>query len=650
MKRSIEEPLSERAAQQKRAAQMLCCECGMLMKPNMANTCVDCIRARVDITAGIPKSQLLFFCTKCRRYEKHQGGYVECELESRDLLALCLRKIPQLKRNVKLTDAAFVWTEPHSRRVKMKLTIQKAVIGGLLMEQTFVVEFVVRGKTCEDCVRSEQTGVWTAAVQVRQRRPHARTLYFLEQLILKHMAHAKAIGIKTHPEGMDFFFKDRSHGRTFCSFLEAMVPCRIVKPSKHLVSGDIRSNVFHYKFTFLAEIIPICKDDLVILPKWTATKCGAMHSLALITKVNQGLSILEIGATGKAAHSSLKTANIDSLRYWKAPFRHLIGNRQLVEFTVLDIELIRTREAAAAAASCRGKYTLARAEIIRSNATDTGDQRPLSVITHLGNVLKPGDAVLGYDVGNAMYNEADAAPLRKEGDDSTPTQDLLPDVVLVRKTYPRWRGKKTGRIWKVARIRTTTSAEDSFAPADEGASARRESEGSVSSIKSSGSKGGRAKSRRFKARNARRMEKAEQRKNRGGGGDYELFLRDLEEDKEMRSEVQLFRDHAVPLPASVGGGGAAGAAAVGGEGGAAAAAMDDEEFDIDAVEEDIPQIGLDELLDELTLADPDQDAAAAAMVGAGGAAAAAAPGPAEEAALAAGTFAAIAEAVEDDDL
>jgi nonsense-mediated mRNA decay protein 3 len=49
-----------------------------------------------------------------------------CELESKELLALCLKKIKGLNK-VKLVDAGFIWTEPHSRRLKIKLTIQKEV-------------------------------------------------------------------------------------------------------------------------------------------------------------------------------------------------------------------------------------------------------------------------------------------------------------------------------------------------------------------------------------------------------------------------------------------------------------------------------------------------------------------------------------------
>jgi NMD protein affecting ribosome stability and mRNA decay len=48
------------------------------------------------------------------------------------LLLLLFLVIPGLKKikglnKVKLIDASWVWTEPHSRRLKVKLTVQKEV-------------------------------------------------------------------------------------------------------------------------------------------------------------------------------------------------------------------------------------------------------------------------------------------------------------------------------------------------------------------------------------------------------------------------------------------------------------------------------------------------------------------------------------------
>jgi len=104
----------------------LCCECGVPMTPNPANMCVDCIRNRVDITEGIPKQTTLHWCKFCERYLQPPGQWLNAALESRELLGLCLKVLRGLNK-VRLVDAAFVWTEPHSRRIKVKVTIQKEV-------------------------------------------------------------------------------------------------------------------------------------------------------------------------------------------------------------------------------------------------------------------------------------------------------------------------------------------------------------------------------------------------------------------------------------------------------------------------------------------------------------------------------------------
>jgi len=53
--------------------------------------------------------------------------WVLCERESKELLSILLKKIRGINK-VKLVDAAFVWTESHSRRIKIKLVVQKEVM------------------------------------------------------------------------------------------------------------------------------------------------------------------------------------------------------------------------------------------------------------------------------------------------------------------------------------------------------------------------------------------------------------------------------------------------------------------------------------------------------------------------------------------
>jgi len=173
------------------------------MDPNPANKCVNCLRTEVDITDGIPKSILLYQCRGCSRYLR--PGWVACELESRELLAVCLKKITGLSR-VKLVDAGFIWTEPHSRRLRVKLTIQKEVLNGVKLQQVFAIEFVLQNQQCDACQRSYTAHTWKASVQVRQKVEHKKTFFLLEQLILEHGAHEKCINISHVQNGVDFQF------------------------------------------------------------------------------------------------------------------------------------------------------------------------------------------------------------------------------------------------------------------------------------------------------------------------------------------------------------------------------------------------------------------------------------------------------------
>ena len=97
-----------------------CCICGIMTQANAANTCINCLKSQIDITEGIPKQLVLYHCRDCNRYQR--PPWTLCELESAELLALCLKNMKGLKR-VKLLDASFIWTEPHSRRIKVKLTV-----------------------------------------------------------------------------------------------------------------------------------------------------------------------------------------------------------------------------------------------------------------------------------------------------------------------------------------------------------------------------------------------------------------------------------------------------------------------------------------------------------------------------------------------
>jgi nonsense-mediated mRNA decay protein 3 len=72
-----------------------------------------------------------------------------------------LKNIKGLKR-VKLIDAGFVWTEPHSMRLKVKLTIQKEVANNTMLQQNFVAEFQIENLQCDDCKKTYTPHTWVS--------------------------------------------------------------------------------------------------------------------------------------------------------------------------------------------------------------------------------------------------------------------------------------------------------------------------------------------------------------------------------------------------------------------------------------------------------------------------------------------------------
>ena len=217
------------------AATILCCICATLIAPNPSNTCSSCLASQSDVTRGISTEATIHQCRGCSRWHQSEGKWIGCELESRELMALCLTNVSGLKRRknegasgkVRLVDASWVWTEPHSMRLKIRLTIQREVSGGTILQQSFIVTFIVRNQQCIECQASFRTGSWKCLVQVRQRVGHKRTFLYLEQLILKHGAHRGCLSIETFKDGMDFYFPDKGKAARFISFLEDVVPMKV---------------------------------------------------------------------------------------------------------------------------------------------------------------------------------------------------------------------------------------------------------------------------------------------------------------------------------------------------------------------------------------------------------------------------------------
>ena len=83
--------------------------------------------------------------------------------------------------------------------------------------------------------------------------------------MLKHNASDKVLKVEEQDEGLDFFFKNKTHSKRLVDFLQEILPITVTS-SKQLISHDANSNTFNYKYVESVEIPRICKDDLVVVP------------------------------------------------------------------------------------------------------------------------------------------------------------------------------------------------------------------------------------------------------------------------------------------------------------------------------------------------------------------------------------------------
>lgn len=66
-----------------------------------------------------------------------------------------------------------------------------------------------------------------------------------------------------------------------------------VKHSKKLVSADNHSNIFNFHYTYLVTLVPVCKDDLVLLPKRLAASLGSISRLVVAQRVTNAVQFYD---------------------------------------------------------------------------------------------------------------------------------------------------------------------------------------------------------------------------------------------------------------------------------------------------------------------------------------------------------------------
>ena len=87
--------------------------------------------------------------------------------------------------------------------------------------------------------------------------------------------------------------------------------------------------------SYSVTISPVCKNDLVFLPRRVSRSLGGFGPLVLCVRVASTLSLLCL--------STLEVKELAAGGFFKAPFSALLSEGRLVEYTVLDVEPLSPR-------------------------------------------------------------------------------------------------------------------------------------------------------------------------------------------------------------------------------------------------------------------------------------------------------------------
>jgi nonsense-mediated mRNA decay protein 3 len=361
---------------------ILCCLCGVSITPNDAAMCMQCLAGEIDTTEDIPASQEIIQCGKCDKYMVGMNNWVNHAPESASLLAFCLRKA--LKSNTKVENSSFIWTEPHSKRIKISVTVNREVLDKIAINQTKIVEFVIRTKQCNRCISEASEHSWQSRIQLRQRVDHNKTFYAIEEALVKAKLFKVISDIDLSPkDGLDFYFVLRKHADLVVEQIKNSFPCR-VKTSKKTVSHDSHSGVQRNEYSILVEIAPYCRGDLVFVPTGRKKK-----KLMLVTKVSSSLHLIDPSTLESEEQNYVKLFSRDR------PVK-VLSSSNLSRFVVMDIEPHDRKKD-----FTKGQYSLGDAVLARECDLGSNDDT-FPVTTHLAHRLQPGDVALGYDIKHAV--------------------------------------------------------------------------------------------------------------------------------------------------------------------------------------------------------------------------------------------------------
>jgi nonsense-mediated mRNA decay protein 3 len=133
--------------------------------------------------------------------------------------------------------------------------------------------------------------------------------------------------------GINFQYEERNKAQELSEFIKDNLSCR-TKLTQQLISHNEQNSEYNYKYTYIVELAPVCRDDLVMLPKNVQREYGGIGPLVLVYKISKFIHIVDI--------NTMQTYEVDRENYWKHPFKAIMGRERLTEFIVIDIENIDT--------------------------------------------------------------------------------------------------------------------------------------------------------------------------------------------------------------------------------------------------------------------------------------------------------------------
>lgn len=387
--------------------------------------CPRCLAQQVNIVDGLEANGDLIVCQECGRSHFHQR-WLTLEPESPEFLTLCVKKIKGIGKKLKLIDAKFVWTEPHSKRIKVRVTVEAEVLSNVVVRQATIVEFKQVTQMCNLCRKANLDQPWDHCIQVRQAcDEYRKTFRRLEQELIKAGMDKHIVSVEEKNNGFDLFFAGRGDSKLVLDYLKSSLPLtQSSQPTKHGATH-----------THTVQIPPLNKFDLVIVPE---VYTGGSIRLFLLKRITSSLHFIDLqkgehleisgssywkyqskksnpsgsgSANSSKAKGKVKSRSIASSTGGSASvnavtsFTALLSLKNLIEYVVIEsvpLDSLRLNS-----------YPVIEVTVARES--DFGVNNESFVCRSYLTSLQSGDSVLGFDLTNLNLTDAHIEALQVTG-------------------------------------------------------------------------------------------------------------------------------------------------------------------------------------------------------------------------------------------